>query len=227
MGGHGINGKNSLEQEGPYKGRMYNASCTERKALRWHMVEGCRGLELGALPEYTPPLPRAGPGANVSHEVAMILIDGKQTARDIRAELKAQVEAAVSAGRRAPAPLPPFSSRAAAPCPPTGPACRAPVPHTRRRKRPTGIPWRRPLPDPPVTAGWPRPSASPFGGSPSSLCPPCPRASPQPIRRCPPYMHMRRPARLVPFFKKFPPFPVFHMSLERLFCIYYTASRVP
>ena len=32
----------------------------------------------------------------------MILIDGKQTARDIRAELKAQVEAAVSAGRRAP-----------------------------------------------------------------------------------------------------------------------------
>ena len=102
MGGHGINGKNSLEQEGPYKGRMYNASCTERKALRWHMVEGCRGLELGALPEYTPPLPRAGPGANVSHEVAMILIDGKQTARDIRAELKAQVEAAVSAGRRAP-----------------------------------------------------------------------------------------------------------------------------
>ena len=81
---------------------MYNASCTERKALRWHMVEGCRGLELGALPEYTPPLPRAGPGANVSHEVAMILIDGKQTARDIRAELKAQVEAAVSAGRRAP-----------------------------------------------------------------------------------------------------------------------------
>ena len=102
MGGHGINVKNSLEQEGPYKGRMYNASCTERKALRWHMVEGCRGLELGALPEYTPPLPRAGPGANVSHEVAMILIDGKQTARDIRAELKAQVEAAVSAGRRAP-----------------------------------------------------------------------------------------------------------------------------
>ena len=66
------------------------------------MGQGYRGLELAALPEYTPPLPRAGPGANVSHEVAMILIDGKQTARDIRAELKAQVEAAVSAGRRAP-----------------------------------------------------------------------------------------------------------------------------
>ena len=59
------------------------------------MGQGYRGLELAALPEYTPPLPRAGPGANVSHEVAMILIDGKQTARDIRAELKAQVEAAV------------------------------------------------------------------------------------------------------------------------------------
>ena len=66
------------------------------------MGQGYRGLELAALPEYTPPPPRAGPGANVSHEVAMILIDGKQTARDIRAELKAQVEAAVSAGRRAP-----------------------------------------------------------------------------------------------------------------------------
>ena len=66
------------------------------------MGQGYHGLELAALPEYTPPLPRAGPGANVSHEVAMILIDGKQTARDIRAELKAQVEAAVSAGRRAP-----------------------------------------------------------------------------------------------------------------------------